>query len=441
MAVREMTVESYGEVIDFVTESLREVAAKKRGRTKARRELQPELDAARRKLNEMMKLTKLQESTVFIALESEKAVNVELMLTYVMAGATWEVSHEFRAVGLTPESVELTSFAVVTQTTGEKWEGATISFSTQSPSQTMRIPEIDALIVGNTRAVARFIGGKSRSFAAAQRLYASQNQEWYYQLNPRDDMAVFGSNVAGQALTAERISRVFTQLQERGTTAHFLGKGKPTVRCDGAPVRVPIGEVKLGARSRIVAAPQASLNAVRTVEMVNESDQALLPGQISLYHDGAFLGMTENDFVASGEAFTVFLGVADYIKLSRVLNRKQSSIKRGRNTRMAMAWEVCVENLCEYEVTVNLADRIPVSQNKEIRVYGVKISPDGEPDQKGMLNWELVLKPKEERVFIIQYTIEYPSDTIEKMKRGSSAPSVMPDDDVYYRIESLEKLF
>jgi hypothetical protein len=90
-----------------------------------------------------------------------------------------------------------------------------------------------------------------------------------------------------------------------------------------------------------------------------------------------------------------------------------------------------------------LADRIPVSENKEIKIEKVKISSGGKPNSRGILHWELSLKPKESRQFRISYEVEYPSELVlqakrkREMKRRSrsrgDAPSPSPDDD--YGIE------
>jgi len=42
----------------------------------------------------------------------------------MLPGATWETVHELRAADSEPTSVEVTSFAVVTQASGEDWDRA-----------------------------------------------------------------------------------------------------------------------------------------------------------------------------------------------------------------------------------------------------------------------------------------------------------------------------
>ncbi len=175
--------------------------------------------------------------------------------------------------------------------------------------------------------------------------------------------------------------------------------------------RLPIGNVRLQAGHRILAAPELSLNAVRILDLANRGEQPLLPGKVSLYVDGAFLGFTELDFIAPGEDFELFLGVVDHLKLARSLDRRGSELsRRGARTKLSVSFRLRVENLSGRGELVELRDRIPVSQTDQIRVSGVKVSPEGQPDAKGLLSWSVRLAPGEAREYRVAYTIEYPTE-------------------------------
>jgi uncharacterized protein (TIGR02231 family) len=205
-------------------------------------------------------------------------------------------------------------------------------------------------------------------------------------------------------------------LRQRGTTAHFQAIGKQTIRTDGRPVRLPIGTAELRARPQIVAAPEISLNATQIAEMQNTGNQALLPGKVLLFVDGAFLGTTDVDFVAQGESFPVFLSVADQVKLSRTLDTKRSSLSwTGKRTRMLVSFTVTAENLSDREVSLRLSDRVPVSQIDEIRVQDVRITPAVLPDTKGMLKWDVTLAAKQSKEYHIEYVLDYPTDLPQRM--------------------------
>jgi uncharacterized protein (TIGR02231 family) len=360
---------------------------------------------------------------VFVTVQGDHKADARLELVYMIPGATWEPVHELRARGRNPQSADVTTFAVVTQTTGESWDGVDLTFSTQSVTESLRIPELEALTLGETEATTRMVKSRMSSFSRAQTAFEGQNRYWNgVKMNTAQE--VYEKNYDYLQVVQSRTVEIFRSLQKRGTTAHFRGDGRLTVRSDGQSVRVRIGACSLQAAQKILAVPEQSLNAARTLEMVNSGSQPLLPGKVDLYHEGTFLGMTELDFVAEGEKFAVYLNVADQVKLARVLDRKHSSLVRKARNRMTVAFDVTVENLSGEEVALTLADRIPVSQNKEITVDQVNVEPDGSPDDKGILKWELRLKPKEKRTYTIAYRIEYPPSLILEMKRSQRAPAM-----------------
>ena len=136
--------------------------------------------------------------------------------------------------------------------------------------------------------------------------------------------------------------------------------------------------------------------------------------------------MTNLDFVADGEQFAVFLSVADQLKLTRALDKKHSSVVRKQRTQMQLSFVVTVENLSSKAVSLKLADRIPVSEEKDIVISGVKVTPDVKADTKGILRWPLTLQPKETRRFEIHYEIEYPPTLVLETKPSETPSPAAP---------------
>ncbi len=422
MTTANVGVESYGSVVSFISKSLRETAAARRAVLIQRTKLQPEIAASQRKLDEMKELTQLEETTVLVTLQHTTQADANIVLTYMLPGATWEPMHEFRVSEAKPEVVEVTSFAVVTQTSGEDWSHAALTFSTQSSTESVRIPELEALTLGDTKTASQFLRRQSASFSRAQAAFEGQNRLWNKRMQKsayrHNFEERYQSNFQYLQVVQGKTVQIFQSLRKRGTTAHFKAMSSAIVRADGHSVRLPIGRSQFKAKQKIVAAPEQSLNAARTLEMLNESAQPMLPGKVALYQDGAFLGMTEVDFIADGERFSLYLSVADQLKLSRVLDKKHSALVRKRRTRMKVAFIVTVENLSNKTTTLTLADRIPVSENRDIVLSGVKITPAVKPDSKGILYWPLTLKPKEKRQFKIRYQLEYPPTLILETRRN-----------------------
>lgn len=426
-AVRDVKIASYGELVEFVAETDRK-----------KRDLAPVLAARQLALQDVRSRSQLEQRTVVVTLKDGPAArNAKLELTYLLPGATWEPVQELRATDDAAAAIAIASYAAVTQTTGEDWEGAALTFSTQRPTDTMQIPELQALLVGAGGAsLAQVVGRNEDTFAKATLNYSGQSS---LMNQGRADIL---ANIAVQTETQQRVDLVFRKLQERGTTAHFtaLGAGSTKVRADGRVVRVPIGVAKLDAKQCIVAAPEVSLNAARTVDLVNTGEQPLLPGKVSLYHSGAFLGTTEMDFVAQGEPFSMFMGTADRVKLSRTLDKKRSRLTRlGKRTRIQASYVILAENLSPTTIALQIADRLPVSQAAEVKVDDVTVTPEIRPDTKGLLRWDVQLAPKQTKSFRIEYTLEYPTEWLERernQRRMNPAPK--SKDAVYDEIDRLE---
>ena len=443
VAAREIKPDEYGQSVEFIANSLRKLAAAKRELENKRRDLQPELTARQQKLNDLRQRSQLEQRTVVVTLQGG-GKNAQVALTYMLPGATWEPVHELRAAPDT-KTVSLASHGVVIQTSGEDWTGVNLSLSTQRSTETMKIPELEAMLVGTGRKIARVSTSSHDSFSIATKNYAAQNGFWND--NNNSDVAIqqeYRLNQAVQIGNSLRIEKLFETLQQRGTTAHFPALGKQNIRTDGRPVRVPIGHEDFSAVHRILAAPEISLNAARTVDLSNTGKQPLLPGKVSLYLDGAFLGLTEAEFTAPGESFALYLGVADQLKLARTLDKKRSELKRsGQRTKVQASFVVSVENLSDRVVAVQLTDRVPVSESDEVRVSSVKISPEGKPDTKGLLKWDLNLAAKQSKEFRIEYSIEYPNDLPTRVTPlpGSGKGVPAPAFELHEQIKRLEMKF
>jgi len=433
--MHDIKVDTYGQVVDFVTGTLRKTAAARREIQAEREQLAPEVEASQRNLDELSRLTKLEETTVSVTVQGSATGNAKLTLTYATPGATWEPMHELRAGSADPDSVELSSFAVVTQTTGEDWTHAELSFSTQSSSDSERIPELEMLALGKTHETTRSMTRQVTSFSSAQKKFEEQNKHWN-RMNQStsqklSEIEQFEQSYTSNLQMLERVQSktvaIFQGLQTRGTTAHFMAKDPAIVRSDGRSIRLRIGTSRIKAQRQIIAAAEESLNAAVTLNMNNKTSQPLLPGSVARYQDGAFLGMTDIDFVAKDEDFSLFFSVADQVKLTRELDKAQSSLVRKERNSMKLSFVTIAKNLSDRKVTLVLAERVPVSENTDIRVSNVRIAPNEKPDVKGIVRWTITLEPREQREFRISYQVEYPPTLIFDVRRKQMhAPAPSP---------------
>ena len=144
--------------------------------------------------------------------------------------------------------------------------------------------------------------------------------------------------------------------------------------------------------------------------------------------------------------------MVDDLKLARTLDKRRSSLNwTGSKKRIRVSDSIEVENLGKEPRTLSLTDHIPVSEDRDIRVFGVELEPRQKPDDKGLVTWKLMLEPGRKEMLRLGYTIEYPKDVRERMQtrqreadslpQGGSLSAAESEDDLYEQIMSLEAQF
>ena len=144
--------------------------------------------------------------------------------------------------------------------------------------------------------------------------------------------------------------------------------------------------------------------------------------------------------MAESEEFSMFLGVADHLKINRVLDRKRSSIDKGRTrTKLRAEYVITIENLSDKAAKLDVTDRVPMSDNKDVKLSGVKISPESTTDSQGIVHWTVSVEPGATRTLTLKYTVEYPNAITQAAPKSQS--NFSDDSSIEMRLQSLEKSF
>ena len=449
VARRRVKMSEVAEGFDFVAKRL--TAAK--ARLRALDEDSRKLDRERRKLeserNELRAKSQLKQTEVVIGFKGQGKSKVTLV--YMTPGAVWEPGAELRVDGR--DRASLVQHATVVNTTGEDWTNAALAFSTQRPGEMLTVPVAKALLVGaGGKPLGEVVGtvGSNRgaSFSRASSMYVQQNMVVQKQTSRWQEGFRRQQEAQRRALDA------FRALKERGTTAHFKAKVKRAIRSNGRPVRVPITDNTYAMKTQLVAVPEVSLNAVRTAELTNTAKTPILPGIVSLFVDGMFLGKSRLKFVAPGEGFSAFLGVDNRVKITRTMDRARSKMERGsKRTAVTASWVVRVYNLSSEPLKIALSDRVPVAGSDAIEIDDVKIPRGASRSRDGLVRWTVSLGPKKSGAYRVQYTMEYPNQLAQKARtirkkrksrRGRApnpAPSKSNQEYLFDAIDDLEKAF
>ena len=302
----------------------------------------------------------------------------EVSIRYLSGLAGWEPGYSIHSSS-DSDTMSIDYEAVVSQATGEDWDGVEMTLSTATPSMPSGPPDIGPVYVDRRREI---------NFDTAMPDVAVEKGEIFGGAGTstlemiRNAAVTFG----GSAVTYELPGRVSVGTDEQGST------------------RLRIADFTAPARRVLVARPVVNQKVYLRADLVNESPYVLLSGEASLFMEGEFVGPTRLDAVPAGGDFEVWFGPDPSVTIRRtVVSRKTDRtglLGGGRQT--SIEYRIDVVNTGEKEATVEVWDRRPVSLDGDIEVRVVDVEPALAGDEtyldlagkQGLLKWMLTLTPR-----------------------------------------------
>lgn len=201
-------------------------------------------------------------------------------------------------------------------------------------------------------------------------------------------------------------------VKEMGITNVVFKIAKPYTIASTQEISViTIDRFDVPAAYEYFTAPLLNQNVFLTAKVKDWEKFDLLPGEANIYFEGSFAGKTFIDPLETTEELTISLGVDPNVVVERkqVDNLKAKSFLGG--TRIVNRnYEITVRNNKATDIELVLMDRIPVSQNKEIKVEEVNTGGAAYDEKKGLLTWKLNMKPKESVKKQLSYEVRYPRE-------------------------------
>jgi hypothetical protein len=135
----------------------------------------------------------------------------------------------------------------------------------------------------------------------------------------------------------------------------------------------------------------------------------LIAGEANIYFENRFIGTSFIEPTTFDDSLTISLGKDEQINIERKQIKDFESKNIFRNkVRERVKYEIKIRNTKSQPLSIIVEDQIPVSKNDEIKITTINLS-DGEINQdSGVIQWRLNLLPKETKILILEYEIEYP---------------------------------
>ncbi len=343
---------------------------------------------------------------IVVEVEVTKPGELEMDVSFLVPGASWEPLYDARA-DFSGGTVELFSYGVVTQRTGEDWKNVDFSLSTAQPSSQGAMPDAEPWLLKPYEAAQRmrFALEKCASLAGmADNRTMEMNQP-------------AAAPMQSEADKEKKADMVFAQPQEGATSIVYKLDRKSTVKADGTAYRLPVFYQSLKGAFEYSAFPKKDPHAYLRTRVTNGAQNELLSGKANIFVDGDLVGTSLLGPVSPSEDFDLYLGVDNNVKVKRELvEKKLDDVLLGGipapNKKISFKYKLTVENYKSKNIKIVVFEAFPVSQDEKIKVklLDVSLQPKDKDwnDKKGVWRWELELAPKEKQEITYSYSVELP---------------------------------
>jgi len=349
---------------------------------------------------------KTQQTEVTVHVIAQSPLDADLTIRYQVPEAHWAPIYDARLqTGSKTElpKVNLARRAAITQKSGEDWTNVALELSTARPSDGSSTPPLETQFVDyehQPRPVA--MAAPSAGLAASKRKMSAE---------PAQDTAE--EEAATAVSEPAPVEETVAQLESAPFEATFTVPGRTTVAGNGEVKRVLLMSEDIEATLTSRSVPKFDPNAYLYGKIKIAKGTPLLPGQIYLFRDGTFVGAGDMPLLQPGEEHDLGFGVDDQVKVKHTVLEE----KRGESGLISTShvdsrnYRVSVKNLHERPIDVAILDRIPVSQNDEIKVEYTGVSPTTQnvDGKRGVIAFAAALEPDEEKVLEYGYRISWPA--------------------------------
>ena len=218
---------------------------------------------------------------------------------------------------------------------------------------------------------------------------------------------------AVETVSADEIQYSGTgEIKEQNPTAVIFKINKPyTIVSSHEPTIIAIDLFELPAVFEHYAVPIMNENVFLTAKIKDWQQYDFLAGEATIYLEGSYAGKTFIDPFQTEEEMVISLGVDPNVVVERKqINAMKDKSFLGSTRIINKKYEITLRNNKNTTVEVQLYDRIPIAQNKEIKVDNAKYDDGKIEKEDGIVHWNVALESKKSIKKTIEYEVKYPKN-------------------------------
>lgn len=347
---------------------------------------------------------KTSQGKLIVQVMTTKEGEVPFRVNYITNRAQWVPSYDLR-IDKVGAPIKMMYKAQVVQTSGIDWRNVKLSLTSGMVNQNTIIPEWSNWFIGYQPSVE--YGNKM-----------TMNDEV---LASSDVSRMIEGKVAG--ITVQNVRAEQVSYTERKTMAEYTNvvESQLNVTFD---ISIPYSIVSNGKRHSVdlntfemkgdyqyYSVPKLDATAYLVANVADYSKHNLLPGDANVIFDGMNVGKTYLNTENTDETLRLNLGKDPKVSLERILVSDKSGTKTlSSKKEQSFAYEITVRNNKNEAIDIQVEDQFPLSTDTSIEVTLNETSGASVDNEKGLLKWNIALKPNETKKIRFSYQIRYNKD-------------------------------
>jgi len=413
-----------------------------------------ESDKLNNQLTSVNSKSDLPSGTVLVTIESKQTKASKISFNYLVDNAAWYPSYDIRFLGI-DKPLNVTYKANVRQNTGIDWSDVNLVLSTAKTNISARIPlltpfylqfyypEIAEALQGRVAGVQISentgapgadseirIRGISSINGNSNPLYVVDGilQSDISSLNPNDIQnievlkdasasAIYGSRGANGVVLVttksgnDKSSVPMTITSKRETSNEYIVDASQTILSNNKTTTVSFRESNLEADFEYQSVPKLSENVFLIGKISDWYKAELIDGEVNVYLENSYVGKSNINTEQFKDTLDISFGIDNNISIKREkLTEFSENQFIGANRKETVAYKLTLRNNKSYPISTLIYDQIPISTTKDIQVETLEISGGKLDADTGKVEWEISLKPNENKELIIKYSVKYPKD-------------------------------
>jgi len=327
-----------------------------------------------------------------VAVTATSAGEQVVTVTQYVGNAGWQPVYDLNLTRKDGDKLVLNRSVLVTQYTGEDWDGVALTLSSSRPSEQATPSQLWPEL--------RSIGPEVDAEDEQVRKSAMGGAEM--------DMAVVAE--AAPAVTVAGMAY-------EGDTVVYNYPEAVTVATGAENLRLALDSLDFSPVVKAVAVPRLDETAFVMASFTNASDEPLLPGQAMLFREGVLVGSTWLDVIAPGVETDVGFGAIETLRVTREMPVRaggETGVFTSANQQTESA-VITVENTGTETWPVRILDQAPYSEQDDLEIE-VSASPEpSETDvegQRGILAWEFDLAAGGKETITLEHTLTWPEGMV-----------------------------